>query len=233
MLVKPNPQAAQFAPLLYLGLDLGKERDHTVLALCERKWQLGAWSAAHHANARRPVLALRDLVRVPLNTPYTEVPRLVRHMFTKYEAATPYQVPLKTTRHLVVDAGGVGGGVLDIIRQEQKTGYLGPMQLVPVFTSAGQEPGRTASGCHTVPKRDLLTAIRAVVEAKSLLIPAKLALVEELFHELAGLKTNGQSATKHDDLAMALSLATWWATQQHKELLVAPTDAFAGETKIA
>jgi len=31
---------------------------------------------------------------------------------------------------------------------------------------------------------------------------------------------------------MALSLAIWWATQQQKELLIAPTSAFTGETKI-
>ncbi len=233
MIYKSNPQAAQFVPLLYLGLDLGKERDHTVLSLCERKWQLGDWSAAHHDYARRPVLVLRDLVRVPLSTPYTEVPRLVKNVFTRHEAISPYQVPIKNNRNLVVDAGGVGGGVLDIIRQEQKTGYLGPMQLVPVFTSSGQEPGRTTSGCHTVPKRDLLTAIRAVVEAKTLIVPRRLAMASELFEELAGFRGNGRSTAKHDDLAMALSLAIWWATQQNKELLVAPTAAFAGETKIA
>jgi len=229
---KSNPQAAQFVPLLYLGLDLGKERDHTVLALCERKWQLGEWSAAYHDYARRPVLVLRDLVRVPLSTPYTEVPRLVKNVFTRHEGVSPYQVPIKNNRNLVVDAGGVGGGVLDIIRQEQKTGYLGPMQLVPVFTSSGQEPGLTGSGSHTVPKRDLLTAIRAVVEAKTLIVPRRLALASELFEELAGLRVNGRSSTKHDDLAMALSLAIWWATQQQKELLIAPTSAFTGETKI-
>ena len=233
MIYKPNPQAPLFVPLLYLGLDLGKERDHTVLALCERKWQLGDWSAAHHDHARRPVLVLRDLVRVPLSTPYTKVPSLVKNVFTRHEAISPYQVPIKTHRNLVVDAGGVGGGVLDIIRQEQKTGYLGPMQLVPVFTSSGHEPGRTSSGSQTVPKRDLLTAVRAVVEAKTLIVPKRLDLASELFEELAGLRTNGQSTTKHDDLAMALSLAIWWATQQNKELLVAPTAAFAGETKIA
>ena len=233
MILKQNPQASLFVPLLYLGLDLGKERDHTVLALCERKWQIGEWSAAHHDYARRPVLVLRDLVRVPLSTPYTEVPRLVKNAFTRHEAVSPFQVQIKTNRNLVVDAGGVGGGVLDIIRQEQKTGYLGPMQLVPVFTSSGHEPGRTSSGSHTVPKLDLFTAIRAVVEARTLVIPRRLALGAELFEELAGLRTNGQSSTKHDDLAMALTLAIWWATQQNKELLIAPTGAFAGETKIA
>ena len=233
MILKQNPQASLFVPLLYLGLDLGKERDHTVLVLCERKWQIGEWSAAHHDYARRPVLVLRDLVRVPLSTPYTEVPRLVKNAFTRHEAVSPFQVQIKTNRNLVVDAGGVGGGVLDIIRQEQKTGYLGPMQLVPVFTSSGHEPGRTSSGSHTVPKLDLFTAIRAVVEARTLVIPKRLALASELFEELAGLRTNGQSTTKHDDLAMALSLAIWWATQQNKELLIAPTAAFAGQTKIS
>ena len=58
-------------------------------------------------------------------------------------------------------------------------------------------------------------------------------MASELFEELTGLRGNGLSTTKHDDLAMALSLAVWWATQQNKELLVAPTAAFAGETKIA
>lgn len=228
-----NPRAHQTTPLLFLGLDLGKERDHTVLALCERRWQMGQWSAALHEHARRPVLVLRDLVRLPLQTPYTQVPQLIKNAFTRHEAVSPFAVPTKTARMVVVDAGGVGGGVLDIIRQAQQTKYLGPCQLVPVFTSSGHEPGLTASGCHTVPKRDLLTALRAMVESKSLLIPQRLALAPDLFKELAGFRQSGQSTAKHDDLAMALCLAVWWATRHEKEFLVAPSPAFAAETRLA
>jgi len=104
---------------------------------------------------------------------------------------------------------------------------------VPVFTSSGHEPGRTASGCHTVPKRDLLTALRAVVEARSLIIPRQLALAPDLFQELAGLRQSGQSTAKHDDLAMALCLAVWWAARHEKDLLVAPSEAFAATTSLS
>lgn len=228
-----NPRSSQLTPQLFLGVDLGKERDHTVLALCERRWQLGQWSAAHHDHARRPVLVLRDLVRLPLNTAYTHVPQVIKNAFARYEAASPYAASVKTERNVVVDAGGVGGGVLDIIRQAQDTRYLGPLQLVPVFTSSGHEPGRTASGCHTVPKRDLLTALRAVVEARSLLIPRQLALAPELLKELAGFRQSGHSTAKHDDLAMALCLAVWWAARHEKDLLVAPSEAFAATTSLS
>lgn len=228
-----NPRAAQCTPRLFLGLDLGKERDHTVLALCERRWQLGQWSAAHHDHARRPVLVLRSLVRLPLSTAYTRIPQEIKNLFTRYEAASPYGVAVKTYRDLIVDAGGVGGGVLDIIRDAQSTRYLPSLTLVPVFTSSGQEPGQTATGCYTVPKRDLFTAIRAAVEARTLLIPRRLPLAEDLFAELAGLRQNGQSTAKHDDLAMALCLALWWAARHEKDLLVAPTAAFTGQTTLA
>lgn len=228
-----NPRASQLTPELFLGLDLGKERDHTVLALCERRWQLGEWSAAHHDHARRPVLVLRDLVRLPLQTAYTQVPQAIKNLFTRYEAVSPYPVAVKSARDVVVDAGGVGGGVLDIIRQAQHSRYLPSLQLVPVFTSAGHEPGMTASGCYTVPKRDLLTAVRAAVEARSIIVPRRLQLGPELFRELAGFRQSGQSTAKHDDLAMALCLAVWWATRHEKELLVAPSAAFAGETRLA
>ncbi|OYW08775.1 MAG: hypothetical protein B7X34_07980 [Acidobacteriia bacterium 12-62-4] len=228
-----NPRASQLTPQLFLGLDLGKERDHTVLALCERRWQLGQWSAALHDHARRPVLVLRDLIRVPLNTPYTQVPQLIKNAFTRHEATSTFGVSVKTSRDVVVDAGGVGGGVLDIIRQAQDTLHLGSLQLVPVFTSSGHEPGRTASGCYTVPKRDLLTALRAVVEARSLIIPRQLALAPDLFQELAGLRQSGRSIARHDDLAMALCLAVWWAARQEKDLLVAPSEAFAAATSLS
>ncbi|MFN9262724.1 MAG: hypothetical protein ACK6DY_04430 [Acidobacteriota bacterium] len=228
-----NPRAAQLTPQLFLGLDLGKERDHTVLALCERRWQLGQWSAAHHDHARRPVLVLRDLVRLPLSTEYTRVPQVVRNCFTRHEAVSPYGVAVKTNRALIVDAGGVGGGVLDILRDAQSNHYLPSLRLVPVFTSSGNEPGLTASGCYTVPKRDLFTVVRAAVEARTLLIPRRLPLGEDLFEELAGFRESGQSTAKHDDLAMALCLAVWWATRHEKELLVAPSAAFAGETRLA
>jgi hypothetical protein len=228
-----NPRAGQFTPRLFLGLDLGKERDHTVLALCERRWQLGEWSAALHEPARRPVLVVRDLVRLPLRTAYTQVPQAIKNVFTRYEAASPYVVPVQTARNVVVDAGGVGGGVLDIIRQSQQTRYLPSLQLVPVFTSSGHEPGLTATGCHTVPKRDLLTALRATIEARSLIVPRRLKMAEELFRELTGFRENGGSTARHDDLAMALCLAVWWATRHEKELLVAPSPAFAKETRLA
>lgn len=228
-----NPRADQLTPQLFLGLDLGKERDHTVLALCERRWQLGEWSAARHDYARRPVLVLRDLVRLPLNTAYTQVPQVIKNVFTRYEAVSPYAVSVKTARDVVVDAGGVGGGVLDIIREAQHTKYLPSLRLVPVFTSAGHEPGLTATGCYTVPKRDLLTAVRAGVEARSIVVPRRLQLASELFRELSGFRQSGQSTAKHDDLAMALCLAVWWATRHEKELLVAPSPAFAGETRLA
>lgn len=130
-----NPRSSQLTPQLFLGVDLGKERDHTVLAL-------------------------RDLVRLPLSTAYTRVPQVIKNTFTRHEADSPYPASVKTDRNVVVDAGGGGGGVLDIIGQAQDTRLLGPLQLVPVFTSSGHEPGHTASGCHTVPRRDLLTALR-------------------------------------------------------------------------
>jgi hypothetical protein len=228
-----NPRAGQLTPRLYLGLDLGKERDHTVLALCERRWQLGEWSAALHDHARRPVLVLRDLVRLPLRTAYTQVPQLLKNAFARYEAASPYAVPVQTDRDVVVDAGGVGGGVLDIIRQSQHQRYLPSLRLVPVFTSAGHEPGLTATGCYTVPKRDLLTALRAAIESRSLVVPRRLKMAEELFRELAGFRENGRSTARHDDLAMALCLAVWWATRHEKELLLAPSPAFAKETRLA
>jgi hypothetical protein len=227
-----NPRASQLTPQLFLGLDLGKERDHTVLALCERRWQLGQWSAAHHDHARRPVLVLRDLVRLPLSTPYTQVPQAVKNLFTRHEAVSPYSVSVKTDRDLVVDAGGVGGGVLDIIREAQHSRYLPGLRLIPVFTSGGHEPGITGSGCYTVPKRDLFTAVRAAVEARSLVVPRRLELAEELFGELVGFRENGRSTARHDDLAMAVCLAVWWAARHEKDLLVAPSPAFAGETRL-
>lgn len=207
MILNYNP-----SPELYLGLDLGKLRDYTVLAILERRFQQCEWNAVQYAHPRRPVLILRDLVRLPLNTPYTKVPSLIRDGLMRYQSVSGR---ITGSRTLIVDAGGVGGAVMDIIRRTQ----IPNLRLVAITTTGGNDPRCARSGSYNVPRRDLLTALKGTVEAKSLLIPRTLPLAQNLFDELAALRTKGKAPGKHNDLVMATALAIYWAVQRNKALL--------------
>jgi hypothetical protein len=57
-----------------------------------------------------------------------------------------------------------------------------------------------------VPKRELLTGLQVLVQSGGLQIPRRLMLADALIKELVGMKEGSR-----DDLALATSLAWWWA----------------------
>ena len=93
-----------------IGLDLGKESDPTALSVV---------SVGRYDHGR---LDLVHLERYPLGTPYTSVATRV---------ATLVRNPRLFSPELVVDAGGVGGAVVDILTAEG-------VRFVPVTLTGGQ-----------------------------------------------------------------------------------------------
>lgn len=179
--------------MFYLGIDLGKTRDHTAIAIVEKD------------GSRK--LQLRYVERVPLGTPYPQVVEQVRRM-------TAHQ-NLRGRCAVVVDATGVGAPVVDMLRK----GQLG-CEVIAVNITGGESETRSGS-VWNVPKRDLLGEVQVLLEGHELRIGRRLKEAGALVRELTDVQMTARRAGKvrmgadgpgqHDDLVIALALACWKA----------------------
>jgi hypothetical protein len=192
-----------------VGLDLGQVADPSALAVLER--------TPFDDGGGRPLFAYDcvHLHRFRLGTPYPGIVRDVAELTRRPELA-----PAGGRRPVVaVDATGVGRPVVDMILSE-------PMGAEPVAISitAGSVtrwdtwPGKPARAAW-VPKRDLISTVRTLLDGRRLTINSGLAqagtLRKELFdfqakltaaaHETFGAWREGA----HDDLVLAVALAAW------------------------
>jgi hypothetical protein len=184
-----------------IGLDLGKARDYSALAVVERVRKPPADRTDRPASH-----AVRHLRRWPLHTSYTDVAadvgRLVR--------APPLTSPV-----VVVDQTGVGQAVVD---------YLAKLQLAAslerVVITGGRRTSRGADGAWRVPKKDLVFCLQGLLRSRRLQIgalPERTALIQELLGFGVKLTTaanetfGARRERDHDDLVLAVALAAWWA----------------------
>ncbi len=195
----------------YLGLDLGKRRDPSAVAIVEREepafHRLDYVAYLRGQEKLEAKFAVRHLERVPLHTSYVLVAEKVRQMVRTPE--------LRGRCTVVVDAGGVGEAVLDLLRDGRMD-----CPVVPVMITGGTRV-RCESGVWNVPKRDLIAALQVLLEQKRLTIAADLpgakALVDEMMSMRARVTPAGNEqmgawkAGTHDDLALAVAMACWRA----------------------
>ena len=194
---------------LFLGLDLGQRQDPSALVIVERSNELtGCRNPVSFELERELSYRLWHAERIALGTPYieiiTRIRRLVKEVTPRFQVLG---VPLASgpNKTLVVDASGVGNPVVELLRKAA----LG-CTLAPVLITAWGRPHQGAGGQELVPRRDLLTNLRILLERKLLKIPVglhdRMALVEEL------VRVRDRSGSKHDDLVMAAALACWRAS---------------------
>lgn len=227
----------------YVGLDLGQKQDYTALAVLEE----GLWvpdeetraalnlpavgwlsPAAVTPNQReqvrslnylygrpaQPPLKLRHLERFALGTAY---PAIVRRVTTMMH--TP---PLRGDAVLVVDATGVGAPVVDEFR-------LVLEGFVEVTITAGTAVSADDDFRYRVPKRDLVSATRTLLDAGRLQIDRGMPDADTLVQELLNFKMTIDPRTahdsyaawregQHDDLVLATALACWFRGYWHRNL---------------
>jgi hypothetical protein len=158
--------------------------------------------------------SLRHLERLPLGTPYQEVVERVREVARSEALAGRCAV--------VVDATGVGGAVIDLLRAAD----LG-CEMAAVTITGGPRASRSEGG-WTVPKRDLVVGMEVMLETGSLRIAAGLPEGERFIKELTGMRVKVSAGGReqfeawregtHDDLVLAAALACWrarWGTVGH------------------
>jgi len=199
----------------HLGLDLAQRRDFTALATLTCEWSIDGRDPVTWEWNRIPRLILRDLERFPVGTEYLFYPEALEERIREIDALTPPYT--KRDAVLTVDASGPGGPVVEELRRAN----LG-IETKPLIITGGQEPGATAGGWSTVPRKVLLTNLILLIDHKKLVTHSALKewpiLLEEML-DLNASTTQPNKTTAHDDMVMALAIGAWQATRRHPELL--------------
>ena len=190
-------------PKYCLALDVGSERDHSVLTLLSRN--VNVTMTPNGEETHLPSYDLPFLERFPLRTPYEVILNRTKEVMHN---------PLLSTKGcvLLIDATGVGNPVVQMFQE------LGPIAVV---ISSGHVVNALANGGYSVPKRDLVTSLQAVMQSRRLRIASGLKDIEKLKKEILGFKMKpptrtghiqfeAESETTHDDIVMSLAMGIWY-----------------------
>lgn len=206
-------------PHIYVGLDLGQRRDPSALAILQRIHEpTGEWNRVTWEPEWELFLRLRHVERFHLGTPYLTIVDRVRELLRDGDgtlrgcwpvAAGHTSNPYKT---LIVDASGVGAPIVELFQR----GAL-PASLIAVTItgngSAHGNGGYQGSG-YNVPRRDLVSNLRILLERGILKIPTRVHGFESIRQEVVDLQDH--PGNHSDDMAIALGLAAWWAARNTK-----------------
>jgi hypothetical protein len=184
------------APEFFIGVDLGKLRDYTAIAVIERYFKSTGYDAVYHREAFESRTVLRMLEQVRLGTSYPAVVNRISELIAK--------LSVKGRCTAIVDATGVGQPVVDALRTQELD-----CDLIPVTITGGDHSTKISGGV-TIPKSELLVSLQMTVANEELRIPSQLPLRRTLVDELTKIGRNLRAVgSGHDDLVMALSLACW------------------------
>lgn len=185
---------------LSIGVDMGQKVDPTAIVVAE---------ATRQATRNTPtVYTVRDIGRLPLNTSYPDVAAKVANVVAGV-------LERKSGRlRLLVDATGVGGPVVDLLREALRDK---PYTLVAcTFTFGDRYMRDEQAGTASVGKAYLVSKLQALLQTGRLKLPVT-AESEALARELqdyeirvdqnANDKYGAFKVGTHDDLVTALGLA--------------------------
>ena len=189
-------------PRFTLAVDVGQANDYTALVIV----------ASHGEKEERQ----HDLVHAERfrEVPY---PEQIRRVGARYGELRRMAANAKASTDLVVDATGVGKPILDAFSEAK-------LEPVGVIITAGDKATREGR-VYRVPKRELVTTLQVALQAKRLRIAEGLPLAELLVREFRGFRVriglSGHASfgndvgewreAEHDDLVLAIALATWRA----------------------
>jgi hypothetical protein len=179
-------------PAYFVGLDLGRRHDFTALVVVE-------------ARPGPATLRVRYVERIPLGTEYVGVVERVRRV-----VESP---ALRGQRNLIVDATGLGGPVVELLRRARMDCRMWPVSI----TGAAAQGYR--QGLYRVPKRDLVVGLQRLFQQGLVQIAEGVKDGDALMKELRDMRVKVSRAGReqyeagkcgqHDDLVLALSLACW------------------------
>ena len=183
--------------VISIGVDLGKMRDHSAIAVVRRPETFVRTATLHPWTViderRDGPAALIHMEKIPLGTPYVKVVERIRQVAQHPELGAG-------KRQVVVDATGVGMPVVDMLRAVR----LG-CELKPVTITGGMGENYSR-GIYSVGRSDLLSGLRSSLETKWMEIGKGQRIWPELRKQLIGFGGCGA-----DDLVLAFALAAWGA----------------------
>jgi hypothetical protein len=199
----------------WFGVDLGKSKNYTAMAVLERRWRmatpeefLASSGLGYHGEWEYRVI---HLDRVALGTPYVDVAEWIKEVELKYVEGMPEPT-------LVIDGTGVGSPVVDYLRMRRLKA-----NIVNAVITGGQGPGhRTEAKAVYVPRAEVMNSLKMAVERRRFKVDRvacsrrKREMLEVLERELIGLQASspGGGKKEDDDLAFALALAVWWGLRE-------------------
>jgi hypothetical protein len=197
-------------PHFFVGLDLGQQNDPTAIAVLERTSIRTGFDRVHWVPIEQDVYHLRHLERIPLKTKYAAIVAHVRDLMQ----------PLAPRVTLIVDATGLGGPIVEMLKAARLPG-----PLIPVTITSGDRE----NGTH-VPKKNLISNLQIMFERGELKIAAGLEETKAFIQELTTMQVkitpsaretfSPAKSTDHDDLVLAAALAAWKARQKPVPLFI-------------
>lgn len=214
-----NPKKYKGHPwhMVIFSVDLGRQNDFTAWAMCEIKPE--ERQTTRNRRTQVMTVTVRDLQRLPLGTPYSEVQRRIHEEFWTQdwwlidEKAGRPQPP-----QLVIDSGGPGLPVIDnLVRNTQ----LGRNVIRYVLTSGTARVHFHSPHYFTCPRSILFQQLYATFTDERIAIDPRLEFSETLLHELTNLRLDRVEETgqervvhregEHDDLSIAVGAASFLA----------------------
>jgi len=222
-----------------VSVDLGQKQDYSALVLAERPLWLGSrwvyltdhtpdeaqkllrqWQAAGMPDGGNDwTLNVIHIQRWPLGSSYPSIVADVQDKLRQLQQAEQVEV------RLVCDATGVGNAVVDMFTERG-------MHPIALTITGGVTVSASSRYAVSVPKRDLVFASVALLENGRLRWPAGDPTVAILVQELKSFQMRYSKAGNelfeaerraHDDLTLALSMATWLSTTRGAQQLGAPS----------
>ncbi len=222
----------------WIGLDLAKAKDFSTLSVIEQRLLheliVTPTSMIRGAKPRLEFhsvsYVIKALYRWRLGTPYTAVVAGAKKVFDRPSLRQPWVFldsegkVIGEDPHgriaeptLVADATGIGGPVMDMLRETGLT-------PIAVTLTSGDHIG-SSGGSITIPKRDAISAMRSLFEKKELTISKDVKLLLQFEREYkafrvsftpSGKDTYSASGSAHDDLLLATCIPLVVALNQHK-----------------
>ena len=198
-----------------IGVDLGQRRDHSAIVVIEvaeiASKDRSAVTFAPTITTRRTV---RHIEQIPLRTPFPDVVERVTRIADKLAAHTPIGA---APTSVIVDATGLGMPVIDMFRIP-----TAQWRLAPVIIGSGYRDN-FVDGLWRVSKQDLIGRLQLAFDFNHFTIEPNLDKTELLVEELTSLRGFQRKqgriieapGRKHDDIALALSLA-WWGVETRR-----------------
>lgn len=198
------------------GLDLGQTTDYTALVIVQaqgvtRMVECTDYDRETHLPFTRQLplqtmplaqLDVRHVERFPLNTKYQTIANEMGRRIVK----------IPSPRYFAIDQTGVGMGVIEMMQG------LSP---IGITITGGNEVVNVGAQSYRVPKRDLISGAQIALQNHVLRIAKGLPHAELLTREMQNFRVKISAGghdsyeawreNEHDDLVLALAIATWTA----------------------